>query len=185
MPDWKSQKKDIIAIIDLDKNGNDKYDENGELSRRFKIPTEQEWEEQWELIKTKTQKDLDTSHKTVGAYIYDTLLQTPSQKIRGKLIRTIERKYYKDELNQILKKQEEFHPELRDSNLLEACIEELYPNNEAHRNAIANIALPNCLLRIFYSINVHLKAKNRLLVIVLTKNTHTSIKKQEKYALLR
>ena len=114
----KVRKKIIIAIIDLDKNGNDKYDENGELSRRFKIPTEQEWEEQWELIKTKTQKDLDTSHKTVGAYIYDTLLQTPSQKIRGKLIRTIERKYYKDELNQILKKQEEFHPELRDSNLL-------------------------------------------------------------------
>lgn len=34
MPDWKGQKKDIIAIIDLDKNGNDKYDENGELSRR-------------------------------------------------------------------------------------------------------------------------------------------------------
>lgn len=163
MPDWKSQKKDIIAIIDLDKNGNDKYDENGELSRRFKIPTEQEWEEQWELIKTKTQKDLDTSHKTVGAYIYDTLLQTPSQKIRGKLIRTIERKYYKDELNQILKKQEEFHPELRDSNLLEACIEELYPNNEAHRNAIAKYSISQLLIEDILFYQRPLKSKKSLI----------------------
>lgn len=163
MPDWKGQKKDIIAIIDLDKNGNDKYDENGELSRRFKIPTEQEWEEQWELIKTKTQKDLDTSHKTVGAYIYDTLLQTPSQKIRGKLIRTIERKYYKDELNQILKKQEEFHPELRDSNLLEACIEELYPNNEAHRNAIAKYSIFQLLIEDILFYQRPLKSKKSLI----------------------
>lgn len=163
MPDWKGQKKDIIAIIDLDKNGNDKYDENGELSRRFKIPTEQEWEEQWELIKTKTQKDLDTSHKTVGAYIYDTLLQTPSQKIRGKLIRTIERKYYKDELNQILKKQEEFHPELRDSNLLEACIEELYPNNEAHRNAIAKYSISQLLIEDILFYQRPLKSKKSLI----------------------
>lgn len=115
MPDWKGQKKDIIAIIDLDKNGNDKYDENGELSRRFKIPTEQEWEERLRTLKQKLKRILTHLIKAVGAYIYDTLLQTPSQKIRGKLIRTIERKYYKDELNQILKKQEEFHPELRDS----------------------------------------------------------------------
>ena len=125
-------------IVDLDKDGNDKYDEAGELSCRFKIPTEKEWEEQWELIKAKTQNDLDTSGKTVGAYIYDTLLQTPKQKIRGKLVRTIERRYYKDELRQILAKQKEFHPELRDRALYEACLEELYPQNDAHRNLIAN-----------------------------------------------
>ena len=45
IPDWIGQKKDIIVTVDLDKEGNDKYDENGELSCRFKIPTEQEWEE--------------------------------------------------------------------------------------------------------------------------------------------
>ncbi|MDM8155871.1 HNH endonuclease domain-containing protein [Bacteroides gallinaceum] len=138
VPDWIGQKKNIIVIVDLDKDGNDKYDEAGELSCRFKIPTEKEWEEQWELIKAKTQNDLDTSGKTVGAYIYDTLLQTPKQKIRGKLVRTIERRYYKDELRQILAKQKEFHPELRDRALYEACLEELYPQNDAHRNLIAN-----------------------------------------------
>ena len=69
-----------------------------------------------------------------------------AKRFGEKLIRTIERKYYKDELNQILKKQEEFHPELRDSNLLEACIEELYPNNEAHRNAIAKYSIAQLLI---------------------------------------
>lgn len=163
IPDWKGQKKDIIVTVDLDKNGNDKYDENGELCRRFKIPTEQEWEEQWELIKTKTQKDLDASQKTVGAYIYDTLLKTPNQKIRGKLIRTIERKYYKEELYQILKTQEKFHPELRDSNLLQACIEELYSNNEAHRNTIAKYSMAQLLIEDIIFYQRPLKSKKSLL----------------------
>ena len=80
---------------------------------------------------------MDASGKTVGAYIYDTLLQMPKQKIRGKLVRTIERKYYKEELRQILEKQKEFHPELQDRALYEACLEELYPQNDAHRNLIS------------------------------------------------
>ena len=137
IPDWVGQKKDVIVTIDLDKDGNDKYEETGELSCRFKIPTEQEWEEQWELIKAKTQNDLNVSGKTVGAYIYDTLLQMPRQKVRGKLVRTIERKYYKEELRQILEKQKEFHPEFQDRALYEACLEELYPQNDAHRNLIS------------------------------------------------
>ena len=137
IPNWIGQKKDIIATVDLDKDGNDKYDEAGELSCRFKIPTEQEWEEQWELIKAKTQNDLDVSGKTVGVYIYDTLLQMPKQKIRGKLVRTIERNYYKNELRQILEKQKEFHSEFQNRDLYEACLEELYPQNDAHRNLIS------------------------------------------------
>lgn len=152
IPDWKGQKKDIIVSIDLDKNGNDKCDESGEPIRRFKIPTEQEWEEQWGLVKAKTEKDLNTSGKKVGTYIYDTLLQAPDQKIRGKLIRTIERKYYKEELYQILTTQEKFHPELQDKNWLQACIEELYPSNEAHRNTISKYSMSKLLVEdvIFY-----------------------------------
>lgn len=136
----------------MDKNGNDKCDESGEPIRRFKIPTEQEWEEQWGLVKAKTEKDLNTSGKKVGTYIYDTLLQAPDQKIRGKLIRTIERKYYKEELYQILTTQEKFHPELQDKNLLQACIEELYPSNEAHRNTISKYSMSKLLVEdvIFY-----------------------------------
>lgn len=53
------------------------------------------------MVKKKTEADIDQTHKTVGTYIYDTLLGNPSQKIRGRLVRTIERKYYKEELKLI------------------------------------------------------------------------------------
>ena len=163
VPDWIGQKKDIIVKVDLDKDGKDKYDETGELCCIFKIPTEQEWEEQWELIKAKTQNDLDSSEKTVGAYIYDTLLQMPKQKIRGKLVRTIERKYYKNELLQILEKQKEFHPELQDRALYEACLEELYPQNDAHRNLISTRDLVYLLVDDILFYQRPLKSKKSLI----------------------
>ena len=77
----------------------------------------------WSLVKKKTEADIDKTHKTVGAYIYDTLLGNPRQKIRGRLVRTIERKYYKEELKLILEKQKEFHLELQDRALYAACID--------------------------------------------------------------
>lgn len=84
-------------------------------------------------IKIKTENEIDKSGKTLGAYIYDTLLQNPRQKIKGKLVRTVERKFYKDELKQILQKQKEFHPELQNEDLYNDCVRELYRNNEAHQ----------------------------------------------------
>ena len=83
---------------------------SGETKRTFKaVDSEQDWI----AIKQKTEQDISVSNKTVGEYIYDTLLQKPNQKIRGKLVRTIERKFYKIELLKILEKQKEFHPELQ------------------------------------------------------------------------
>ena len=163
IPDWIGQRKDIIVTIDVDKEGNDRYDEEGVLSCRFNIPTEQAWEEQWELIKTKTQNDLDTSGKTVGSYIYDTLSRMPQQKIRGRLIRTIERKYYKDELRQILEKQKEFHPEFRDRALYEACLGELYPRNDAHRGLISGRDLAYLLVDDILFYQRPLKSKKSLI----------------------
>ena len=53
------------------------------------------------------------------------------------MVRTIERNYYKNELRQILEKQKEFHSEFQNRDLYEACLEELYPQNDAHRNLIS------------------------------------------------
>ena len=104
------------------------------------------------MLKKKTEADIENSHKTVGCYIYDSLLNNPKQKIIGKLVRTVERKFYKEELTQILKKQVEFIPELRDDNLYKQCIEELYPINEAHRNTIAKTDFANLFINdiLFY-----------------------------------
>lgn len=107
---------------------------SGEIKRSFK---EVDSERDWIAIKQKTEQDIAVSDKMVGTYIYDKLLQNPNQKIRGKLIRTIERKFYKDELRAILDKQIEFHPELQDRELYHASVSELYTNNDAHRNNIA------------------------------------------------
>lgn len=58
-----------------------------------------------DVSQKKTEVDIKSSGKTVGTYIYDTLLQKPDQKIKGKLIRTIERENYTNELSLILENQ--------------------------------------------------------------------------------
>src|SRR5690606_28890084 len=68
---------------------------------------------------------------------FDNLLLNPKQKIKGKLVRTIERKFYKDELKQILTKQKEFHSELQDEDLFMDCVRELYRNNEQHQQMLS------------------------------------------------
>lgn len=138
IPEWTGKEMAIFVTVDIDKDGNDRVDDNGIVSQRFSIPTEAEWETEWSLIKLKTEEDLSCSGKTVGQYIYDTLLMKPNQKVKGKLVRVIERKYYKDELKQIIAAQTQFHPELRSRELYAACINELYRSNEAYRNSISN-----------------------------------------------
>ncbi|MDR1554162.1 MAG: type II CRISPR RNA-guided endonuclease Cas9, partial [Prevotellaceae bacterium] len=136
IPQWIGLEKNIIATVDTDNDGNDRYEENGLLKQRFSIPTDAEWETEWKLIKLKTEKDLRDSEKTVGTYIYEALLQNPTQKIRGKLVRTIERKFYRTELEQILKKQIELQPELFTEEKFNDCVIELYKNNKEHQNEL-------------------------------------------------
>lgn len=134
---WQGVAKDFIMKTTILKDGSPKT----ELSF---LPTNEEIElmpaqrkaKMYAKIKLKTEKDIENSKKTVGCYIYDTLLQKPDQKIIGKLVRTIERKFYKDELIQILKTQQKFIPELTDTELYKKCVKSLYPSNEAHRNNI-------------------------------------------------
>ena len=132
--DWVGKTKEFIVTTDINEDGTPKTDKEGNVKRSFRSPKEDDWT----LIKERTQSDIEKSGKTVGAYIYDSILQNPNQKVRGKLVRTIERKFYKEELKNILDKQTEFHTELQNNELYKACIEELYPSNEAYRLNIAN-----------------------------------------------
>ncbi|WP_221630263.1 type II CRISPR RNA-guided endonuclease Cas9 [Chryseobacterium lactis] len=120
--DWIGRTKEFIVTESILKNGDTK--------RTFKAVDS---EKDWIAIKTMTEQEIERSHKTVGTYIYETLLQNPKQKINGKLVRTIERRFYKEELKQILEKQKEFHQELQSDDLYSDCIRELYRNNEAHQ----------------------------------------------------
>ncbi len=131
--DWEGKSKEFIITTDLDENGNERKDKEGNVKRSFRSPKEDDWT----LLKAKTDADILQSKKTVGCYIFDALLQNPSQKIVGKLVRVIERKFYKDELRQILDKQKEFISELNSKQLLEKCTQELYAVNEQHRDVVS------------------------------------------------
>ncbi len=132
--DWTGKIKEFIVTTEVNEDGSPKKDKEGDVKRSFRAPKEDDWT----LIKERTQADIEHSGKTVGAYIYDAILANPKQKIRGRLVRTIERKFYKEELRLILTKQAEFHPELKDTNLYQTCIEALYASNEAYRQSIAH-----------------------------------------------
>lgn len=127
--DWKDKVRDFIVTTDLNEDGTVKIDKEGKEKRSFRAPIEDDWT----LLKKKTEQEIDQSEKTVGRYIYETLLRNPTQKIRGKLVRTIERKFYKEELRVILRKQIELQPNLFNDDILNDCLRELYRSNEAHQ----------------------------------------------------
>ena len=131
--DWEGQVKEFIVTTDLNPDGTPKLDKYGEVKRSFRAPKEDDWM----LMKKRTEADIVNAHKTIGCYIYDTLLQKPQQKIIGKLVKTVERKFYKDELNLILRKQCTFHEELQDKSLYMMCVEALYPSNEVRQKNIS------------------------------------------------
>jgi CRISPR-associated endonuclease Csn1 len=131
--DWTGKIKEFIVTTELNDDGTIKKDKEGKEKRSFKAVDS---EKDWIAIKKSTEDKIDKSKKTVGSYIYETLLQNPNQKIKGKLVRTIERKFYKEELEQILKTQQAFQPELQNKEFFKACIEELYQHNETHRRTL-------------------------------------------------
>ncbi|SFU76504.1 CRISPR-associated endonuclease Csn1 [Pustulibacterium marinum] len=132
LADWKDKVKDFIVTTDVNDDGSVKTNKEGEEKRSFRAPKEDDWT----LIKKKTEQEITQSKVTVGTYIYDNLLKNPNQKIKGQLVRTIERKYYKEELQQILQKQIALQPELFTDELYIDCVRELYKSNEAHQTQL-------------------------------------------------
>lgn len=134
VPQWTGRRLSLIVSTELDRDGQPRHDAQLDgPARRFRVPTEDEWDTEWALVKAKAQHDIDKAGTTVGSYIYEKLREEPGRKVRGRLVRTIDRHYYRDEALAILRSQQRFHPELCDATLLEACLDELYPHNPAHR----------------------------------------------------
>ena len=158
---WKDQVKEFIVTTPVEEDGlTPKKTKEGDVKRTFRTVDS---EKDWIAIKKKTENDLESSNKTVGEYIYDTILSNPSQKIRGKLIRTIERKYYKKELSRILRKQAEFHSEFTEKEILKKCVNELYPNNDAHRNERLTQSLQDFIIQDIIFYQRPLKSKTSLI----------------------
>ncbi len=150
-PKWLDTEKDFLVTEELDENGNikivkdKKTDITGKEKRKItplpsfdeiNLMSKKDQDKIYKKIKARTEVTITNSGKTVGAYIYETLLKNPTQKIRGKLVRTIEREYYKDELKAILEKQIVLQPELFTEDSYNACVRELYRSNEAHQKQL-------------------------------------------------
>jgi len=147
-PLWLNTEREFLVVEEYDADGNIKIvkdkrtDKEGKEKRKItplpsfeeiELMSKKEQDKIFKKIKARTEITISNSGKTVGAYIYDTLLQNPGQKIKGKLVRTIERKFYKDELKRILEKQIELQPELFTYDLYNDCVRELYRSNEAQQ----------------------------------------------------
>ncbi len=152
-PQWLNKEKEFLITEELDENGNvaivkdKKNDTTGKEKRKIKhLPSleeiytlsKEEQDKNFKKIKAKTEFEIENSNNTVGTFIYETLLKNPNQKIRGKLIRTIERKFYKDELKQILQKQIELQPELFTEDKYVECVRELYRSNKIYQQQLEN-----------------------------------------------
>ena len=120
----------------------------------------------WTLLKKKTEKDVisyniskgflneDGSAKHfISPKIYDVLKNDAKTgertKIIGGLFQTIDRKFYREELYQIINTQRKFHTStLDDKDIFEKCVKLLYPHNEEHSKALLENkqALTNLLI---------------------------------------
>lgn len=125
----------------------------------------------WTLLKKKTEKDaikfnmdngfINEETQNVKYYIspkiYDVLINDAKTgertKIIGGLFQTIDRKFYREELNDIINLQRRFHNNLDDKSVFDKCVKLLYPHNENHskallqnKNAITHLLVEDILL---------------------------------------
>lgn len=103
-------------------------------------------ENDWTFKKEKSKERITSAHKTVGEYLYDSLLEEPDVKLTGGKVTVLDRELYKSELEAILTKQAEFHDELKSSTLLAKSAEALYPNNPGHRAELMRHTMANLIM---------------------------------------
>ena len=164
------------------------FSKDGILQKRIiKLPQKKEKDlkekDSWELNKIKTETsiqsfNLENNSIGVASFIYDSLISNPTLKVRGGLVSTIEREFYEEELTAILKKQKEYHSELRDENKYYDALMMLYPNNERHRKTLLNRDFTTLLGEdvIFYQRDM----KSKKSLISRCKYEYTKYKKEGK-----
>ncbi|WPO84325.1 HNH endonuclease domain-containing protein [Chryseobacterium sp. JJR-5R] len=135
-----------------------KYDFTGKpesIVPNIKLPDfNSEGSKDWTLLKKKTEKDVisyniangflnkDGSAKHfISPKIYDVLKNDAKTgertRIIGGLFQTIDRKFYREELYQIINTQRKFHTSTLDNkDTFEKCVKLLYPHNEEHSKAL-------------------------------------------------
>lgn len=157
--DWIGKKREFIVTTEYEEDGSVKLDKDGKEKRSFRAPGADDWS----LQKKRVEDFIENSGLHVGEYVFEHLLCHPDDKIRGQLIRTIERDFYKSELKAILAKQAEFIPELTDRKCLDECIVELYAKNIAHQESLRKKDLQYLIVEDLLFYQRPLKSKKSLI----------------------
>lgn len=147
------------------------YDEKGNIkpsqgkARKLREPDFGDNSNDWTLLKKKTEKEalafnLENGYinaqtkepkKYVSTKIYNILKKDAKSgdrtKIIGGMFQVVDRDFYREELNQIIETQKQFHNELKSREIFEQCVNTLYPKNESHaKTLLANKAAIQHLL---------------------------------------
>lgn len=158
--EWVGKTRAFIVTTEYEADGiTPKKDSEGNVKRNFSSPKEDDWV----LIKKRTEHLIDATGKTLGTYIYDHLLTDPAEKVRGKLVRTVERKYYRMELEAILREQAKHHAEFSSPEMLAACAKILYPSNVAHQQSLQAQSLIYLIMNDIIFYQRPLKSKKSLI----------------------
>jgi len=136
---------DYVVETSYDALGNIKKAQGKD--RKLREPDFSDNSSDWTLLKKRTEKDAlkfnvdqgflndDGSAKNyISPKIYSVLKNDAKSGIRTKIIgglfQVVERKFYREELNQIISTQRSFHAKLNDTEVFERCVKTLYPKNE-------------------------------------------------------
>jgi CRISPR-associated endonuclease Csn1 len=138
--------------------------------RKLRDPDLQEGSSDWTLLKKKTEKEAlafnaklnlfdekGNAKNYISPSIYETLKKNGKTgertKIIGGMFQVVDRKFYREELNDIISTQRRFHNGLKDRQIFEQCLKTLYPRNKNHRdtllknkNAIQHLLVDDILL---------------------------------------
>lgn len=102
-------------------------------------------DDDWELAMVSLDSEFERTGKQPGEFFFDKLHENKNYKIRQQVVK---RRRYQDELNAIWKKQEEFHPELRDKSKLHLIAETLYPTQSKNNGPKLKEILSGDLLHV-------------------------------------
>lgn len=142
---------DYIVETVYDNKGNIKTQQGKE--RKLREPDLSDTSNDWTLLKKKTEKEAltfnieqgyknnDGSAKNyISPKIYNVLQNDATTgnrtKIIGGMFQVVDRDFYREELNQIIDTQKQFHKSLEDKKVFEQCVKTLYPRNENHQESL-------------------------------------------------
>lgn len=159
----KNKEYDYVVETIYDYKGNIKTAQG--LERKLREPDFSDNSNDWTLLKKKTEKEalaynlkvFKTPEKFISPKIYSIIkndaVSGSRTKIIGGMFQTVDRSFYRAELNRIIETQRIYHNELSDQAIFEDCVKLLYPNNPNHaknllenREAIQHLLIEDILL---------------------------------------